>query len=129
MRGLHYQAPPFAQDKLVRCVRGRILDVAVDARVGSPSYGDWVAAELSAENGEQILVPKGFLHGFLTLEENCEILYKCSDYYSPEADGSVKWDSVGIDWNGLSDPTLSEKDQSAIDFAQWSSPFTFAGPA
>ena len=123
LRGLHYQAPPHAQDKLVRCTRGRILDVAVDVRVDSPRYGDWCAADLSAENGRQLFVPKGFLHGFLTLEPDCEVQYKCSDYYAPEQEGSVLWDSLGIEW-GIADPIVSQKDAAATRFADFKSPFT-----
>ena len=128
LRGLHYQSPPRAQDKLVRCSRGAILDVAVDARRGSPTYGHWVSVEISAENGRQILVPKGFLHGFVTLTEDCEVQYKCTDVYSPQHDGAVRWDSVGIDW-GKTDPVLSEKDMAAPAFADWQSPFIFGETA
>lgn len=124
LRGLHYQRPPHAQDKLVRCTRGVILDVAVDARAGSPSYGRHVAVELSAATGAQLFVPKGFLHGFLTLTEDCEVQYKCTDIYAPDCDGSVAWDSVGIDW-GTSAPVLSEKDARAVPFADFDSPFTY----
>ena len=124
LRGLHYQRPPHAQDKLVRCSRGRILDVAVDARRGSPDYGRWVAVELSAADGRQLYVPKGFLHGFVTLTEECEVQYKCTDYYAPECDGAVRWDSVGIDW-GVRDPILSDKDAQAPDFAAFESPFAY----
>lgn len=129
LRGLHYQSPPKAQDKLVRCSRGAILDVAVDARRGSPAYGQWVAVELSAENGRQLLVPKGFLHGFVTLTPDCEVQYKCTDVYSPAHDGAVRWDSVGIDWGLTGDPVLSAKDIAAPLFADWVSPFTFGEPA
>jgi dTDP-4-dehydrorhamnose 3,5-epimerase len=122
LRGLHYQKPPHAQDKLVRCARGAILDVAVDARVGSATYGRWVTAELSAGNGRQLLVPKGFLHGFVTLEADTEVQYKCSDVYAPDCDGGVRWDSLGIDW-GVSDPVLSDKDRVAPAFGDWMSPF------
>lgn len=128
LRGLHYQSPPRAQDKLVRCSRGAILDVAVDVRRGSPTYGHWVSVEISAENGRQILVPKGFLHGFVTLTEDCEVQYKCTDVYSPQHDGAVRWDSVGIDW-GNADPVLSEKDMAAPALANWQSPFTFGETA
>lgn len=129
VRGLHYQAPPRAQDKLVRVGRGRVLDVAVDIRKGSPSYGRWVSVELSAEAGNQIFVPKGFLHGFATLEPDCELLYKCSDLYAPECDGAVRFDDpdLGIDW-GV-DPgaaILSDKDAAAPAFAAFDSPFTYA---
>ena len=125
LRGLHYQAPPRAQDKLVRCSRGAILDVAVDARVGSPAYGHWVAVELSAENGRQLLVPKGFLHGFITLTDDCEVQYKCTDVYAPQHDGAVRWDSAGIDWGNADTPILSDKDLAAPSFADWQSPFTY----
>ena len=129
LRGLHYQAPPHAQDKLVRCTRGVIFDVAVDARLGSPSYGKWVGYELSAENGAQLYVPKGFLHGFVTRSEGAEVQYKCTDYYAPEADGGVRWNSLGIDWGLSGDPVLSGKDQDAPAFADWHSPFTWEGAA
>lgn len=126
LRGLHYQRPPRAQDKLVRCSRGVILDVAVDARRGSPSYGQHVAVELSAETGAQLYVPKGFLHGFLTLTEDCEVQYKCSDTYAPDCDGGVAWDSCGIDW-GTDAPVLSDKDAKAPHFSDFESPFQFEG--
>lgn len=122
LRGLHYQKPPHAQDKLVRCSRGAILDVAVDARVGSATYGHWVGVELTAENGRQLLVPKGFLHGFVTLTDDTEVQYKCSDVYAPDCDGGVRWDSLGIDW-GVTDPVLSDKDKVAPAFDAWQSPF------
>jgi dTDP-4-dehydrorhamnose 3,5-epimerase len=127
LRGLHYQAPPHAQAKLVRCGAGAIWDVAVDARRGSPTYGQWIGVELSAANGRQIYVPEGFLHGFSTLTEGAEVLYKCTDYYAPSADGSVAWDSLslGIDWRLDGAPELSAKDQSAADFADWESPFVW----
>lgn len=129
LRGLHYQAPPHAQDKLVRCTRGAIFDVAVDIRNGSPTYGQWIGAELSRENGEQLLVPKGFLHGFITLMPDTEVQYKCSDNYAPQCDGSVLWNSLDIDWplpDGIS-PKLSAKDESAEPFAAFESPFFWEG--
>ncbi len=125
IRGLHFQAPPHAQDKLVRCGRGALLDVVVDIRKGSPTYGDWLAVELSAENGKQFLVPKGFLHGFLTLQPDTEILYKCTDYYAPACDGAVRWDSCDIDWGFAGIPILSEKDAKAQPLAEFDSPFTY----
>jgi dTDP-4-dehydrorhamnose 3,5-epimerase len=125
MRGLHYQAPPHAQDKLVRCTRGAIADVAVDVREGSPTYGQWVREELSEKNGKQLLVPKGFLHGFVTLQSNSEVQYKVTDYYDAESDKAVRWDSMGIDWGLTSPPTLSEKDQNAPMFVDWASPFKY----
>lgn len=124
LRGLHYQAPPHAQGKLVRCGRGSLFDVAVDARRGSPTYGQWVGAELSFENGRQLWIPAGFLHGFVTREPDTEVVYKCTDHYDRASDGGVRWDSLGIDW-GVSAPVLSEKDETAPAFADWSSPFTF----
>jgi len=127
LRGLHYQRPPRAQDKLVRCSRGCILDVAVDVRKESPTYGQFEAVELSAENGAQLFVPKGFLHGFLTLTVDCEVQYKCTDSYAPDCDGAVRWDSVGIDW-GVGTPILSAKDANAPSFKEFDSPFQFEEP-
>lgn len=127
VRGLHFQSPPHAQAKLVRCGRGALFDVAVDIRKGSPTYGQWVGEELSFENGKQLLVPEGFLHGFITLQPDTEIVYKCSDYYAPECDGAVRWDSCGIDWNFAGTPILSEKDEAAPALADFDSPFVFEG--
>lgn len=128
VRGLHFQSPPHAQDKLVRCGRGRLFDVAVDIRKGSPTYGQWYGAELSFENGKQLLVPAGFLHGFLTREPDTEIIYKCSDYYAPDCDGAVHWDSCGIDWGFDGDsPVISTKDAAAVALADFDSPFVFEG--
>jgi dTDP-4-dehydrorhamnose 3,5-epimerase len=126
LRGLHYQSPPRAQDKLVRCSRGAILDVAVDFRAGSPTYAKWVAVELSADNGRQLLVPKGFLHGFITLTDNTEVQYKCTDLYSPEHDGAVRWNdpAIGIDW-GTDRPLLSDKDTKAPMLADAGQPFRY----
>lgn len=123
LRGLHFQAPPHAQAKLVRCGRGRLFDVAVDARRGSPTFGQWYGIELSAENGLQLLIPEGFLHGFITRAPDTEIVYKCSDYYAPEADGAVRWDSCGIDWGVSGEPILSQKDAEATAFDEFLSPF------
>jgi dTDP-4-dehydrorhamnose 3,5-epimerase len=127
LRGLHFQAPPRAQAKLVRVVTGAVLDVAVDIRVGSPRYGHWAAVELTAENGKQLLVPEGFAHGFLTLAPNTHFLYKCSDTYAPEAEGAIRWNDpdIGIKWGDVSVTTLSEKDKSAPFFADFKSPFTY----
>ena len=129
LRGLHSQAPPHAQAKLVRCGAGAIWDVAVDARRGSPTFGHWVGVELSADNGRQVFVPEGCLHGFSTLCDAAEVLYKCTDYYAPDADGSVAWDSpsLAIDWKIDGSPELSAKDATAPDFADWVSPFVFEG--
>jgi dTDP-4-dehydrorhamnose 3,5-epimerase len=126
LRGLHYQSPPRAQDKLVRCSRGAILDVAVDIRTGSPTYAEWVGVELSAENGKQLFVPKGFLHGFLTLTDAAEVQYKCTDFYAPDHDGAVRWDdpAIGIDW-GLTTPILSQKDAAAPLLADIGAPFNW----
>lgn len=130
LRGLHYQRPPHAQDKLVRCTRGGILDVAVDIRKGSPTFAQWVARELTAENGHQLLIPKGFLHGFVTLTPDCEVQYKCSDFYAPECDGSVRWDDpqIGVDWglDGVA-PVLSDKDNAAPAFSDLDNPFEWTG--
>ena len=129
LRGLHLQTPPHGQDKLVRCVRGRVFDVAVDVRRGSPTYGEWVGAELSADNGLQLFIAAGFAHGFLTLEPDCEVIYKCSALYAPDADGGVRWDSAGVDWPlppGVA-PALSPKDQALPALAGFDSPFPYDG--
>ena len=124
LRGLHYQAPPRAQDKLVRCIAGSVFDVAVDVRRSSATYGQWVGIELSAENAHQLFVPVGFLHGFVTRTPNSEIVYKVSETYSREQDGSVLWDSASVDWGlGATSPVLSGKDVEAPAFAHWVSPF------
>ena len=123
LRGLHYQAPPMAQAKLVRCIRGAILDVAVDARRSSPTYGHWASVRLSAANRRQIWIPPGFLHGFLTLEDETEVLYRCSARYDHGLEGAVRWDSLGIDWPLDAPPVLSQKDAAAPAFADWHSPF------
>ncbi len=127
LRGLHFQSPPHAQNKLVRCGRGALFDVAVDIRKGSPSYGNWFGIELTPENGKQLLVPKGFLHGFITRAPDTEIIYKCTDYYAPECDGAVAWDSCGIDWGFAGQPVWSEKDAAAPRLADFDSPFTWEG--
>lgn len=128
MRGLHYQRPPHAQSKLVRCVRGRVLDVAVDIRKGSPTYGHHVAVELSEENKRQFFIPRGFAHGFAVLSDTAVFQYKCDNFYAPEADGgiSIVDPSLGIDWH--IDPThalLSEKDTLQPLLKDFESPFTF----
>lgn len=131
VRGVHFQRPPFGQDKLVRCTAGRILDVAVDLRRNSPTYGHWVGAELSADNGAQLFIPIGFGHGFVTLEPNCEVQYKCSEVYSPEHDGGVSWNdsAIGIDWQ-IPDHAvvhLSDKDRKQPALASFDSPFEYDG--
>ncbi len=130
VRGLHFQSPPHAQAKLVRVGAGRVLDVAVDIRRGSPTYGRWVGVELSAEAGNQLYIPVGFLHGFAVLEPNSELLYKCSDFYAPDCDGAVRFDDpdIGIDW-GI-DPKaaiLSDKDAKAPFLKDFVSPFVYEG--
>lgn len=111
LRGLHFQKGDKAQAKLVRCVRGSVLDVAVDLRHDSPTYKQWVGVELSEENKKQLLIPRGFGHGFVTLTDHVEFLYKADNYYAPEADGGVRWNDpdIGVDW-GIDQPVLSEKD-------------------
>jgi len=129
VRGLHFQAPPHGQAKLVRCVRGRILDVAVDVRAGSPTFGEWVGAMLDAEQGNQLFVPVGFAHGFVTLAADCEIAYKVSDYYDPASDGGIRWDdpeiAVGWDLPAGCEPTLSAKDAALPFLADFDSPFPY----
>ena len=129
LRGLHYQSPPHAQAKLVRCGRGCLFDVAVDIRVGSPSYGQWVGVELSYENGKQLMIPAGFLHGFVARQPDTEIIYKCTDFYAPDCDGAVRWDdpAIGIDWGLSGDPLLSAKDADAPLLADIRSVFTWEG--
>lgn len=131
IRGLHFQRPPHAQDKLVRCIRGRIYDVAVDVRRGSPTFGKHVGAELSDENGLQLFIPAGFAHGFSTLEPNCEITYKVSDIYAPQTEGGLRWDdsALAINWQlpfGIT-PSLSAKDSILPALAEFDSPFVYDG--
>lgn len=111
LRGLHFQQNPHAQTKLLRCTRGRILDVAADIRKGSPRYGKWVGVELSAENHRQLYIPKGFAHGFVTLTDDVEVQYKVDDYYAPDCDRSIRFDdpAIGVKWN-CENPVLSAKD-------------------
>lgn len=131
LRGLHYQRPPFAQTKLVRCTAGRIFDVAIDARSSSPTYGQWRGVTLSAANGRQLLVPQGCLHGFLTLEPDTEVQYKVDAFYSRECDGTIAWDDpdIGIDWPlaeaEIRAPILSARDANAPKFAEFISPFEY----
>lgn len=111
LRGIHFQRGEKAQAKLVRCTRGAVLDVAVDLRPSSPNYKKWVGVKLSGENKRQLLIPRGFGHGFVTLTDDVEFLYKADNYYSPEADGGIQWNDpdIGVDW-GVENPVLSEKD-------------------
>jgi len=128
MRGLHFQRPPFTQSKLVRCVKGAVLDVAVDIRKGSPTYGQHVAVELTEENHRQIFIPKGFAHGFAVLSETAVFQYKCDEFYHPEADGgiSILDDSLEIDWRIPMDKAiLSEKDTKHNLLKDFESPFVF----
>ena len=128
LRGLHFQVPPHGQGKLVRCSRGAIMDYAVDVRRGSPTYGRWLSAELTAENGHQLWVPVGFAHAFVTLQPDSEVIYKVTDYYAPECDGGIRWDSVGIDWPlPSSGPVLSDKDLRLPALRDFDSPFEYDG--
>lgn len=123
LRGLHSQSPPHAQAKLIRCTRGAAYDVAVDIRRGSPAYGRWFGTVLTPENGLQLFIPAGFLHGFLTLQTCTEIQYKCSDHYAPLAEGTVRWDSLGIPWPLQGKPIMSSRDAGAPPFEALKSPF------
>ena len=126
MRGLHFQCPPYTQSKLVRCVKGRVLDVAVDIRKGSPTYGKHVAVELTEDNHRQFFIPKGFAHGFAVLSETAVFQYKCDEFYHPEADGgiSILDDSLGIDWKIPTEhANLSEKDTKHEMLKDFDSPF------
>lgn len=119
LRGIHFQKSPMAQTKLITCTRGRILDVAVDLRKGSPSYLKWVSVELSEENKLMLYIPKGFGHGFVTLTDNVEVLYKVDEYYSKENDRSIKFDDeeIGVNW-GVQNPILSQKDLTAPSLSE-----------
>ena len=131
IRGLHFQRPPFVQSKLVRCVKGRVLDVAVDIRKGSPTYGKHVAVELSADNHRQLFIPRGFAHGFAVLSEEAVFQYKCDNYYHPEAEGgiSIADASLGIDWMiDLDKGILSEKDLKHPLFDEFNTPFDINTP-
>ncbi len=126
MRGLHFQRPPFTQSKLVRCVKGRVLDVAVDIRKGSPTYGQHVAVELTEENHRQFFIPRGFAHGFAVLSDTAVFQYKCDNFYAPEADGgiSIQDDSLGIDWQiPIDKAILSAKDLNHVRLEDFDSPF------
>ncbi len=130
IRGIHFQTPPHAQQKLVRCVRGRIIDYAVDLRKGSPTYGQVAFAELSGDNGRQLYVPEGYGHAFVTLEPDTEVAYKVSDVYAADCDGGVAWDcpDIGIDWPlPETGPVLSDKDKALPRLADFDSPFIYDG--
>lgn len=130
IRGLHFQRPPHAQAKLVRCVQGSIMDYAVDVRRGSPTYGQYVAAKLTADGGEQLFVPVGFAHGFVTLEPDVEIAYKVSGIYAPDCDGGIVWNdpTIGIEWPlPASGAVLSDKDKILPTLAELDSPFEYNG--
>jgi dTDP-4-dehydrorhamnose 3,5-epimerase len=124
LRGLHFQAPPFAQGKLVRVTQGSVLDIAVDIRRSSKTYGEYVAIELSAENKKQLWIPPGFAHGFLALEDNTQFLYKCTAYYSPQHEHTLLFNDTDLDinWN-VTDPIISEKDLIGVPFAKLQTPF------
>ena len=128
VRGLHFQMPPYSQAKLVRVVEGRVLDVAVDIRKGSPTYGQHVAAELTGDNHRQFFIPKGFAHGFAVLSETAVFQYKCDEFYHPEAEGAIAWDdpTLAIDWQVPPEAViLSDKDRCHPSFDGFVSPFTF----
>lgn len=128
VRGLHCQTPPASQDKLVRVLNGSIFDVAVDIRKGSPTYRQWVGVELSADKGNQLLVPKGFLHGFITRTDNAAVAYKCTDFYAADCDRVVLWNDpeIAVQWGTDADQvTLSEKDQRACPLSGVDIPFKF----
>jgi dTDP-4-dehydrorhamnose 3,5-epimerase len=120
LRGLHFQTEPNAQAKLIRCGRGAILDVAVDIRKDSPDFGKYVAYELTAENFKQLFIPRGFAHGFITICNNCEVIYKTDNFYSKECDGGIIWNDpeIGINW-GTDSPILSEKDKMHPTLIDW----------
>lgn len=128
IRGIHFQKPPFAQAKLVRCLKGSIFDVAVDIRTGSPSFGKWTCCVLSAELGNQYFVPAGFAHGFMTLESDCEVAYKVDSNYAPHADSGVIWNdpTISIDWpSDHMPPVLSEKDNKLPTLSECAGIFEF----
>lgn len=127
LRGLHCQRPPTAQSKLVRVARGSILDVVVDARVGSPAFGQWFGIEMSAENNCHLFVPRGFLHGFVTLEPMTEVQYKVDSPYSPADEITVVWSDpdLAIDWRLAGDPTVSDKDAAGLRWRDFASPFKY----
>jgi dTDP-4-dehydrorhamnose 3,5-epimerase len=124
LRGLHFQSPPYAQGKLVRVIKGGVLDVAVDIRKSSPYFGKWVAKELTEQNKLMMWVPPGFAHGFLTLEPETIFFYKCTEYYNKASEGIIKWDDtdIGIQWN-IDNPIISDRDKNGLSFREFDSPF------
>ncbi|MCD7950286.1 MAG: dTDP-4-dehydrorhamnose 3,5-epimerase [Erysipelotrichaceae bacterium] len=132
LRGLHWQNPPYAQAKLVSCSKGKVIDVAVDIRKGSPTYGQWVSAKLSEENHRQFYIPRGFAHGFLTLSDNVEFRYKVDNVYNKESEGCIRYDdpTVNVDWgsllNGI-EPVLSEKDKAGPSLEDANNQFVYGG--
>jgi dTDP-4-dehydrorhamnose 3,5-epimerase len=120
IRGLHFQFPPYAENKLVRCVRGKVLDVIVDLRKDSPSFGQWDSIELSKDNKNMLFFPRGFAHGYCTLAEECEVIYKVDNFYVPDHEGRIMWNDpyIGIDWP-VSNPILSEKDKNNMTFKEF----------
>ncbi len=131
VRGAHFQVAPVAQDKLVRVLRGAIYDVAIDIRKGSPTFGKWAGCEVSAERWNQLLVPRGFAHAFMTLVPDTEVLYKVSAPYSKAHEGAIRWDdpALGIDWPDLGPVTITDKDRDAPLLADFDSPFTYEAEA
>lgn len=132
LRGLHYQKEPYCQAKLVRCTKGTVIDVAVDVRKGSPTYGQYVTCELSGDNKRMFYIPHGMAHGFLTLTDNVEFQYKCDNLYNKEAEGAIRYNdpTVNIDWGGLLngiEPVLSEKDKSAPTIEDCNANFNYEG--
>jgi len=125
LRGLHFQKPPYSQGKLVRVMRGSVLDVAVDLRRYSPTYGKWASIVLSDKNKWMYWIPEGFAHGFLTLEDNTVFFYKCTNVYNRESEGSIRWNdpTLNIDWGNVENPILSDKDKVSPLFADFESPF------
>ncbi len=126
LRGLHFQNPPFAQGKLVRVIKGAVMDVAVDIRLGSPTYGQWEAVELTEENKVMYWIPAGFAHGFVTLRDDTVFSYKCTNVYNKQSEGSIKWDDsqIGIEWK-VQNPILSQKDKDAPSFNTFKSKFVY----
>lgn len=128
LRGLHFQKPPFTQAKLVRCIQGKVLDIAVDIRLGSPTYGEHISVELSGENKKQLFVPRGFAHGFVVLSDEAVFAYKVDNRYAPDYDLGIKWDDkqLNINWKIRSEEViLSEKDKNLLSFKEFKSPFNY----